>query len=309
MLQVTREVLRCPTLFYSFRAELQSISLEHIPQLSHVADTISPCFAFQRPSTTMLPRKLRVLLSEMYLHYIYQVMRVPAEDNKCISCWRAFNTRDDASDSTEQPCYPLRIQPCDHLIGSHCLEEMTRRHMETCPHCRAPMTGFNSVPAILNPLLDKLFEGTLNVHEGLQLWGIFMRSPLIDMMFAMILLFVVNFTFVLLVEPLLAMLPSSWHMAQYALFILGKDVGQVVLLYNMVLFSIFGYYSYLGYNMQRLHLGPILLAIAMRYLAKLFGLHILLVLLTATWALYGAMMAYCLFWLGWGVYHSHNFDL
>jgi hypothetical protein len=177
--------------------------------------------------------------------------RVSAEDNKCIACWRQFNTIEDIWDLTECPCIPVRIQPCNHLIGSVCLREIIRRNMAACPHCAASITTKSAVPSwliyllscdksfpptkwlasvegivrqyqpasvpILKRLHHELFKGELTKDEAFELWLYYMVFPLVDMMYAFLFCLSTQ-CYAISKNRLLGMLPPSQYTVIYKFF-------------------------------------------------------------------------------------------
>ena len=82
-----------------------------------------------------MSRNLQHLPSHLQRFTATKAHNIPAEDNECILCMRAFYTKDNSFDLTETPCRPYRLQPCNHLIGSECLAELLRRGHTSCPYC------------------------------------------------------------------------------------------------------------------------------------------------------------------------------
>jgi hypothetical protein len=172
----------------------------------------------------MSSRSLQALPVQLAHYNFSRPTRIPKEDNKCICCWRAFNKIEDVRDPTERPCRPIRIKPCNHLIGSVCLGELIQRNRAACPHCAAPLTATSSVPQwliyvlswddlflsptrwltsageivlhyettsipIFERLHDQVVEGALTIHGALQLWRLYMLSPVVDTRLALLFFF------------------------------------------------------------------------------------------------------------------------
>jgi hypothetical protein len=168
---------------------------------------------------------------------ILEVEQVPAGEDKCMSCWRSFDTIEDSSDLTERPYHPVRLEPCNHLIGSHCLTKLIGRRMTNCLQYTIPIT--NTSPAshwitylliwgdyVFSPntwltavrdtifhfksisfanferLHSKLRKGTLRPYEGLQLWSLYMLRPLVDTT-----LFVLRIIFIVITTSLMWEVP------------------------------------------------------------------------------------------------------
>ena len=78
----------------------------------------------------------------------------PSADEKCIACWRQFDTVDDPSNLLERPCRAVQFETCGHVIGSECLKEMLRRGIGFCPQCNGPITEpQNPIPRWVTYLL------------------------------------------------------------------------------------------------------------------------------------------------------------
>jgi hypothetical protein len=93
-----------------------------------------------------MSRNLKNLPYHLNLPVTTLATNVSHEDNKFIACWRPFNTVDDTSDGTERPCQPLRLQPCNHVVGSLCLYELCDRDMKRCPYCNSAIEEVSTIP-------------------------------------------------------------------------------------------------------------------------------------------------------------------
>jgi hypothetical protein len=196
----------------AFHRRLMFPSLHKMPQIPQsVSITYRNHRSLRKTSTpdtqaqpaSMPPRTLKELPIHLRRFAAHKAYKVPKEDNECMVCMRAFNTKDDVFNLSETPCRPYRLQPCNHLIGSECLKEMLRRGSTFCPYCTVRLGTVNPVPrwimyllkdkCLISPafwlpraqqhatsqgraelesfeaLQDHLFKGTLPVSGGVQL--------------------------------------------------------------------------------------------------------------------------------------------
>jgi hypothetical protein len=212
-----------------------------------------------------MPRNLQGIPDRLTGYAILEAERVPTGEDKCMSCWRAFDTTEDSSDPTERPCHPVRLEPCNHLIGNHCLTELIRHSMTNCLRCTTPITFTPPVPfwitflltwgdlifipitwlpvlrntifyseskssAIFERLQDKLCKGTLHAHECVQLWYLYMLSPLIDTILVPLRFAAMTFVTILILATRIRLSPlTGWiydHTAM-SFSILGWYVRQI----------------------------------------------------------------------------------
>jgi hypothetical protein len=293
--------------------------------------TTSPSTLSFATTSTFMPRsKPRSLLAlPTYLAHpnVAIAARVSAGDNKCIACWRPFNTIEDVWDLTERPCIPLRIQPCNHLIGSVCLREIIRRNMAACPHCAASITIKSAVPSwliyllscdkffpptkwlasvdgivrqyqpasvpILKRLHHKLVNGKLTKEEAFELWLYYMVSPLVDMTFASLFCLSTR-CYAILKNRLFDMLPPLQYTVIYTFFGMHVRIFTWRLAIETVADPI---YAYLLLMAGESNAGGPRLGATTGIVTMYLGWRIVRAFLTAIAMVYGGMVAY-LIWLG-----------
>lgn len=164
--------------------------------------------------------------------YAATPVSTPPPDDKCIACWRKYNTIDDPSDPNESPCCALRLSPCNHLIGSLCLHELLRRGFPAaCPQCTQQIAIVHStVPRWIefflrhdksplspsfwiagprmqanyrgrarlnrsNELHARLFNGTLGLTGGVELWRYYLDWPFKCTRWVLVLVFLMHNAF------------------------------------------------------------------------------------------------------------------
>lgn len=214
-----------------------------------------------------MPRSLKDLPAHLK-HYNTKPASNVAEGEKCIACWREFGTVDDPSNSNERPCHALRIQPCNHLIGSKCLEELIHRNMARCPLCVAPITVVSPVPHWIIWLLEhehvaplslwlpipvdqfdhlqdekrfdilqnRLFDGKLSLYQQGRLWLYHMAFPL-QLTMAAAAWILVTAILCLALEDVLGSMPVSWQRPKYLLLILGVSGDKIVAFLNWCVYT------------------------------------------------------------------------
>jgi len=217
------------TLFFLFQKH--SLPQLEIIILNSTLPLLESSTLTQRETRTVvviMPQKLQDLPDHLRRWYATPAQGLPAEDNKCFTCWREYDTVEEELDPNEQPCEALRMQPCNHLIGSCCLLQLLKRGMLNCPHCNTEIATSTTVPfwivwllkhdrhaispavwldyarAVLddNPpdrhlkhfdhLNNRLFAGTLGLYDGLWLWLHYMVYPVVETVLAMMCFSIAN---------------------------------------------------------------------------------------------------------------------
>jgi hypothetical protein len=153
------------------------------------------------------------------------------DESDCSICLRTFNDPDEPSEIADGPCQPMRIDSCNHVIGSTCLKKLLDLGMRHCPMCRTrirSVPGTNPTPFWIRWLLNsqqfpfssvslwirmarrglackddengdqefdelhtKLLEGKMNDIERRRLWVYYMRVPTADTPVAVLFVFAV----------------------------------------------------------------------------------------------------------------------
>ncbi|KAH8712017.1 hypothetical protein GQ44DRAFT_428646 [Phaeosphaeriaceae sp. PMI808] len=150
------------------------------------------------PSILKLPFTLR--------QYKTRAVSQPDQPVQCSLCWRAFGKVEDLSDPKEKPCRPIQIFPCRHIFGDHCLQHSLRSGANTCPLCRTTLEALSDEdsdnliwvanlavtklvvsvatqhitrytdPTAFNTLSERLYNGTLSLHDSIRLWWIYVHA-------------------------------------------------------------------------------------------------------------------------------------
>lgn len=283
-----------------------------------------------------MPRKLQDLPEHLRRWYTTPAEELPAEDNKCFTCWREYNTVEHELNPNKQPFQALRMQLCNHIIGSRCLPQLLKREMLNCRYCNTEIATSTTVPSWIVWLLEhdrcaispavwldlardivdanppgrvlkhfdrlktRLFVGTLGLYDGLWLWRHYMVYPVYETILAMVCFSIANVISYFIVGPFLNLATAALHIPQLSLCVSGVDVIEALPRLHVLVCLVIG--SHLcARHVQCGGIASILallvLALGARNSTELFSFKIMFALMTCNLVLYGVMVGW-LVWLG-----------
>jgi hypothetical protein len=84
------------------------------------------------------------LLPLALLTYVFAPTSIPSDGGRCFVCQRDYGVQESEG---EEPCLPVLIASCGHLVGNQCVQELMRsKSTNECPFCRTKVEARKEQP-------------------------------------------------------------------------------------------------------------------------------------------------------------------